>query len=220
MNSTGSSGFTPSGITGLLVCRSLHCSGPWTLLRMRTTRFFDLSTRTSMKLWKKGARLKSKMPENASTLNGQALNHFIQYQNGCFHIGIHLGAKVVGPRVERPVRCSRLLRKVEGRADAEVGAAAAIDEVVHHSRGAVTGDVFPVIFKVVRIAGHGDLDVVGRQELIERSELFGRFGDILAFGNRRNVVAASETWMADDGHGEFTPTSIDGSSQPHPLSFL
>jgi hypothetical protein len=50
MNSTGSSGSTPSGMTAPLVCRSLHCSGPWTPFRMRTTRFFDLSTRTSMKL--------------------------------------------------------------------------------------------------------------------------------------------------------------------------
>ena len=48
----------------------------------------DRSTRTSMKLWKNGAWLKSNTPDNASTLNGQALNHLIQYQNGCFHSGI------------------------------------------------------------------------------------------------------------------------------------
>jgi hypothetical protein len=69
------------------------------------------------------------------------------------HLGVHLGTKVVGPRVERPVRYSRLIRKVEGRADAEVGSSAAIDEVVHHPRGAIADDVFPIIFKVVRIAG-------------------------------------------------------------------
>jgi len=55
-----------------------------------------------------------------------------------------------------------------------VGSAAAIDEVVHHPRGVVAGDVFPVIFKVVRIAGHGDLDVVGRQEPIEARRTFPR----------------------------------------------
>ena len=92
--------------------------------------------------------------------------------------------------------------------------------MVHHPRGAVSDDVFPVIFKVVRIAGHGDLDVVGRQEPIECSEFFRRFGDILAFGNRRNVVAACETWMADDGHGESTATSIEGSFDLRQLSFV
>src|SRR5262249_9496366 len=45
-------------------------------------------SRTSMKLWKKGASLKSNRPDKASTLNGQALAHLIQYQNGCFHAGV------------------------------------------------------------------------------------------------------------------------------------
>ena len=27
-------------------------------------------------------------PDRASTLNGQALAHLIQYQNGCFHAGV------------------------------------------------------------------------------------------------------------------------------------
>src|SRR5262245_44228474 len=54
------------------------------------TRLFDRSTRTSMKLWKKGARLKSNRPDKAATLNGQALNHLIQYQKGCFQSGVSL----------------------------------------------------------------------------------------------------------------------------------
>jgi hypothetical protein len=41
-------------------------------LRTRTTRFLDRSTRTSRKLWKKGARLKSNKPDKASIWNGQA----------------------------------------------------------------------------------------------------------------------------------------------------
>jgi hypothetical protein len=57
-------------------------------LRTRTTRLFDRSTRTSMKLWKNGAWLKSNRTDKASIWNGQALHHLIQYQNGCFHIGI------------------------------------------------------------------------------------------------------------------------------------
>src|SRR5262249_7606750 len=83
-----SSSLAPAGTTAPPICKSRHCNGPCTPLRISTTRFFDRSTRTSMKLWKKGARLKSKMPEKVSTLNGHALNHFIQYQNGCFHSGI------------------------------------------------------------------------------------------------------------------------------------
>ena len=38
--------------------------------------------------WKKGASLKSNRTDKASTLNGQALAHLIQYQNGCFHAGV------------------------------------------------------------------------------------------------------------------------------------
>ena len=41
-----------------------------------------------MKLWKNGARLKSKAPDRLSTVNGQALNHLIQYQKGCFQTGV------------------------------------------------------------------------------------------------------------------------------------
>src|SRR5262249_41175286 len=85
-----SSGVAPAGTTAPPICRSRHCNGPWTPLRISTTRLFDRSTRTSMKLWKKGARLKSNRPDKASTLNGQALNHLIQYQKGCFHNGISL----------------------------------------------------------------------------------------------------------------------------------
>src|SRR3974390_849943 len=87
-NSTQSSGCAPGGTTAPPICRSRQCSGPLVPLRTRTTRFLDLSTRTSKKLWKKGARLKSNRPDKASTLKGQALNHLIQYQNGCFHSGI------------------------------------------------------------------------------------------------------------------------------------
>src|SRR6516162_9463384 len=88
MNSTRSSGCAPGGATAPPICKSRQCSGPLAPLGARTTRLLDLSTRTSKKLWKKGARLKSKRPDNASTLKGQALNHLIQYQNGCFHTGI------------------------------------------------------------------------------------------------------------------------------------
>ena len=62
--------------------------------------------------------------------------------------------------------------------------------MVHHPR--VAGDVFPVILKVVRIAGHYDLDVAGRKKPIERCELFRGFGNILALSNWWNVVAACD----------------------------
>src|SRR5260370_5260787 len=83
-NSTGSAGVACGGSTMPPICRSPQRKGPSTPLRTRTTRLFDLSTRTSMKLWKKGAWLNSKTPDKASTLNGQALNHLINNQNGCF----------------------------------------------------------------------------------------------------------------------------------------
>ena len=88
INSTGSLRLEPAGNNVPPVCKSRQRSGPSTPLRMSTTRLLDRSTRTSIKLWKKGAWLKSKRPDKASTLNGQALNHLIQYQNGCFHSGI------------------------------------------------------------------------------------------------------------------------------------
>ena len=143
-------------------------------MRIRATRLFDRSTRTSMKLWKKGARLKSKTPESASTLTGQALNHVIQRQNGSFHSGISASIfdrRLVCSRIECPVGDVWLFRKVEGRADAEVSAAAAIDEVVHRARRAVATDFFFVILEVMGVAGHGDFHVAARQEAIERGKV-------------------------------------------------
>jgi hypothetical protein len=59
------------------------------------------STRISMKLWKNGARLKSKTPDRLSTVNGQPLNHLIQYQKGCFQTGVSASSLV---RRERELR--------------------------------------------------------------------------------------------------------------------
>src|SRR6516225_8791036 len=87
------------------------------------------------------------------------------------HLRVHLGAQAAGARIERPVADGGLFWEVQRRADAEVGPAAAIDEVVHHSRGAVAVDFLPVILEVMRIPGHRDSDVVARQEVIERSEI-------------------------------------------------
>src|SRR3954452_1830761 len=68
------------------------------------------------------------------------------------HLGIHLAAKTVGPRIKRPVGDRGLLRKVERRADAEVGSAAAVDEMMHHPRAAVASGLLPVVLEVMGIA--------------------------------------------------------------------
>ena len=60
--------------------------------------------------------------------------------------------------------------------------------------------IFPVVLEVMSIAGHGDLDVVVRQQPIERGEFFRGVGDVMAFRNGRNVVSSGDARMADDGH--------------------
>ena len=39
----------------------------------------------------------------------------------------------------------------------------------------------------------------------------------MPFGDRRNVMAAGETWMADDGHGELATAAIERALDPRPL---
>ena len=109
---------------------------------------------------------------------------------------------------------------MESRADAEVSPAAAIDEVVHHARGAVAADFFPVILEVMRIPGHGDFKVVAREEAIERSKTFRGFGDIMAFRGRGKIPATGEARMADDGHGELASAAAERTLNPRPLSLI
>src|SRR5262249_60373211 len=97
------------------------------------------------------------------------------------HLCVHLGAQAVGVRIERPVSDGGLFWEVQRGADAEVGPAATIDEVVHHSRSAVAVDFLPVILEVMRISGHGDSDVVARQGMIERGAIYRRTGDTVPF---------------------------------------
>ena len=87
------------------------------------------------------------------------------------HLRLHLRAKLVCARIEGPVGNVWLFRKVEGRADAEVSAAAAIDKVVHRARRAVAADFFFVILEVMGVAGHGDFHIAARQEAIERGKV-------------------------------------------------
>src|SRR5438552_1434483 len=125
------------------------------------------------------------------------------------HLGVHLGAQNVAARVECPVAVGRLFRKVQGRADTEIGPAAAIDEVMHHLRAIGTTDFLAVILEIMCIPGYGNPDVVARQETIERRELFRRFRDIMSFRCRGKIPPAGEARMADDGHSEFAATSAE-----------
>ena len=124
---------------------------------------------------------------------------------------------MVCARIEGPVANVWLLRKIEGRADAEVSAAAAIDEVVHRASRAVAADFFLVILEVMGVAGHGNFHVAARQEAIERGETARRVGDIPAFCHRRSIVTAREAGMADDGHGELPPAAVERALEPCPL---
>jgi uncharacterized protein len=54
------------------------------------------------------------------------------------------------------------LWKVERRANAEVSPTAAIDEVMDYTRATAVGDLFPVILKVMSVAGHGNSNVMLR----------------------------------------------------------
>jgi hypothetical protein len=56
------------------------------------------------------------------------------------HLCIHLLAKTVSPRIERPIRHCGLQRKVERRADAEIGPATSVHEVVHDVGRAFSAD--------------------------------------------------------------------------------
>src|SRR4051794_8787467 len=86
-NSTGSSGLAP--ITPSTdAWRSRQRIGPLTPCRAKTTRHFERSTRTSMKLWKKGAWLKSKIPESVSDETGQLPKRLVQAQAGHFQNGV------------------------------------------------------------------------------------------------------------------------------------
>ena len=98
--------------------------------------------------------------------------------------------------------------------------AATIDEVVHHLRSIDTADFLAIILEVMRIPGHGDLDIVVRQEAIERREIFRRFGDIMAFRSRRKIPPAGEARMADYGHNELAAASVECPLNPSPLSFV
>ena len=66
----------------------------------------------------------------------------------------------------------------------------------------------------MRIAGHRDSDVVTCQNTIERSEIFRRFGDIMAFGGWGKIPAAGEARMAHDGHRELAAAAAERPLDP------
>jgi hypothetical protein len=72
----------------------------------------------------------------------------------------------------------------------------------------------------MRIAGHGDSDILAGQEVIERGEAFRGFGDIMPFGSQGNIMTAGEARMAHDCHGELAAASAERPLDPCPLSFV
>jgi hypothetical protein len=124
-------------------------------------RLFDLSTRTSMKLRKKGARFeKARQCLDAERPGVEPLYPLPKRLLPDRHFRAHLSPKAVGSWIERPVGYRWLLGKIKRRADAEISAASAVHEVMHHSGIFSAAHSFLVIFEIMRVAGHGNPHVV------------------------------------------------------------
>ena len=65
--------------------------------------------------------MKSKTPDSASTLKGQALNHLIQYQNGSFQAGVSVAEMVTLVMTEKGLN-SLLANSVKLGGDASIAA--------------------------------------------------------------------------------------------------
>ena len=91
-NSTSPWSSSPSGMTWPWTWRSRQRSRPLAPYGRRRTTLAVPSTRTSTKLWKKGARLKSNAEARSSGEDGQAASRFTQNQIGHFHHGVWLSS--------------------------------------------------------------------------------------------------------------------------------
>src|SRR5262249_31138055 len=118
-----------------------------------------------------------------------------------------------------------------GDADADVGAAAAVDEVVHYFRLAARLVRLPVVFQKVHVAGHHKFDGVLAEELVDGGEA----GDFTRLAERRTVggrpftgqrlrialvVAGGEQGVAKQHHGELAACASEGGAEPLPLGAI
>jgi hypothetical protein len=92
--------------------------------------------------------------------------------------------------------------------------------VVQLAPAGAAASLLAVIFEVVGVASHRDLDAALRQQLVARTELLREAVVLGALIERRGIVAAGKTRMAHNRDDELATAAPEGALEPGLLPFV